>query len=191
MDFPGKDDLMARYHGYADDELLQILRHPTDYQSTAIEAAHEVAEARGIDIPAVQVRDGKRKLSLFPLISSEEKVVKLIKSMQRLLYLIALIPLITAALSFADGYPALAVAYTLIALLWGACALLSVSRRKPTIVWLFFPLVACMLILRYMTAGWPVGLKTTDWLVAAIAFFLLVYLILYFKTLLQTVSRPG
>lgn len=185
MEFPEKDELIARYQKYTDEELLAILKNPNDYQWVAVEAARKVASERGLEWAELPIDHPAGGFSIFPRLSNPENALKLIKSLQRLLYFVALIPLITAALSFTDGYPALAFVYGGIAVLWGVLAMLAVRRKRHQMVLLLFLLFIFMLVLRYVTAGLPVGFKLVDWVVAVIALGVLIYILLYFKILVR------
>ncbi|WP_372776334.1 hypothetical protein [Mangrovibacterium sp.] len=185
MKYPEKDELLNRYENYSDDELLAILRNPGGYQEQAVEIARGIAEQRGLNVAAGISEDAGQRTSIFPHLSTPEKSMKLLRSLQRLLYFVALIPLITGALSFADGYPSLAIAYVSLALLWGAVAFMAVSRKKHTMVLLLFLLLGFMLVLRYITAGLPVAASVADWFIMVLAIVLLVYVLLYFKKLIR------
>jgi hypothetical protein len=185
MEFPAKAELVNRYRKYTDDELMNILNHPDDYQAVAVEAAREVAEARGVEVTSASARTPKRKASIFPVFSSPVKALKLVKSLQRLFYFVALIPFITGALSFADGYPSLALVYGGIAILWVVLAFLAVRRKRHQMVLLMFLLLLFMLVTRYMTAGFPPAVQTVDWVVFGIVLVALVYLLACFKILIR------
>lgn len=186
MDFPSKDELLVRYQEYSDEQILAILKRPKDYQRDAVEVAHSVALQRGLDLAILQSHAKATKTpALFPSITTPEATRKLLKSIQRILYLVALIPLLTGALSFTDGYPSLAFAYGVLAVIWGALAFLSLKRRRHQMVLLLFLLVIFMVVLRYMTAGLPVQFGALDWTVTAIAFFMLLYLLSLYKFLIH------
>jgi len=185
MDFPEKEELVDRYQNYTDEELLAILQHPKDYQEAAVDAAREVAFERGIEWAEVPADSTKSGFAFFPRLSNPENALKLIKSLQRILYFVALIPLIAGALSYTDGYPTLAIAYGGIAVVWGVLAMLTVRRKRHQMVLLMFLLLVFLMVLRYITAGLPVDLKTVDWTVWGIAFVVLVYTLLYFKILVR------
>lgn len=185
MEFPEKTDLIDRYQKYTDEELFAILNHPKDYQDVAVEAAREVAEARGLEFEVAARESHDSKFRIFPTFSSAEKAMSLIKSIQRLLYFIALIPFITAAMSFTDGYPSLALVYAGIAIMWAVIAFLAVRRRRHQMVLLLFLLFIFLMVLRYMTAGLPVDAQIVDWVVFGIIFLAVVYLLVYFKILIS------
>ncbi|WP_163713126.1 hypothetical protein [Mangrovibacterium lignilyticum] len=185
MSFPGKEELIDRYQKYSDQELMEILQNPNDYQKNAVEAAREVAEDRGLDLSGSEINAPKSSSALFPGFSSPDIARKVIKSLQRVLYLVALVPLVTAALSFADGYPNLAIAYGFTAVLWGALSFLAVRRKRHQMVWLLFLLLSFLLILRYLTNGFPIDFRLVDWTVFAIALGVLIYVLLYFKVLIR------
>ena len=185
MDFPEKEELVTRYQNYTDEELLAILEHPKDYQEAAVDAAREVAFERGIEWAEVPGGTGQPGFTFFPRLSNPENALKLIKSLQRILYFVALIPLIAGALSYTDGYPTLALAYGGIAIVWGVLAMLTVRRKRHQMVLLMFLLLIFLMVLRYITAGLPVDLKAVDWTVWGIAFAVLVYTLSYFKILVR------
>jgi len=191
MDFPGREELIDRYRAYSDDELLAILKYQKDYQDLAVEAAREVAGERGIEWEDLSVDQQPSAFSIFPQPANPESVIKLIKSLQRVLYFVALIPLITGALSFTDGYPSLALAYGATSVLWGLLAWLTVRRKRHQMVFLLFLLTIFMLVLRYITTGLPFGFKLVDWVVVAIALGLLIYVLLYFKILVRDYFRKN
>lgn len=185
MEFPGREELIDRYQKYSDEELLAVLKHAQDYQELAVEAAREVAESRGVDIASIQSQTHKHRPSIFPGFANAEKAMKLIKSIQRLFYFVALIPFITGALSFTDGYPSLALVYGGIAILWAVVAFLAVSRKRHQMVLLMFLLLIFMLVTRYMTAGFPPAVQTVDWVVYGIILVAILYLLVYFKILIR------
>jgi len=185
MDFPEKEELVTRYKNYSDEELLAILQHPKDYQEAAVDAAREVAFDRGLEWAEVPANNPKAGFAFFPPLSNPENALKLIKSLQRILYFVALIPLIAGALSYTDGYPTLALAYGGIAIVWGVLAMLTVRRKRHQMVLLMFLLLGFLMVLRYITAGLPVDMKTVDWTIWGIAFVVLVYTLLYFKILVR------
>lgn len=185
MDLPEKEELVTRYQNYTDEELLTILQHPKDYQEAAVDAARELAFERGIEWAEVPAGPTKTGFAFFPRLSSPESALNLIKSLQRILYLVALVPLIAGALSYTDGYPTLAIAYGGIAIVWGVLSMLTVRRKRHQMVLLLFLLLGFMAVLRYITAGLPVGLKVVDWTVWGIAAVALVYILLYFKFLVR------
>jgi len=189
MEFPEKRDLVDRYRHYSNEELEAILENSSDYQDVAVEAAREVALERGIDVSTIHPVKHAQTNRFFPGVKSPDRIEKLIKSIQRLFYFVAIIPLITATLSFTDGYPSLALVYGGIGVVWAVLSFLAVRRRRHQMVILMFLLIGFVLVLRYMTAGIPDGMRWVDWLVGGAGIFTLVYLMLFFQFLIRNLRR--
>lgn len=187
MKFPDKAELLERFSQYSDEEIRRILTHAKDYQQAAVEAAQEIARSRGLDLEVAVQGEKPSGFSIFPQMGNSQFAEKVARSIQRVLYMIALIPLGTAALSWVDGYPSLGIAYGLLAIVWAMAAFFALSRRKHQIVLFFFPLIAAMGILRYLTAGLPLHMTGIDWAVAAICLAVLIYLVLFYKTILKSI----
>ncbi|PTN10041.1 hypothetical protein [Mangrovibacterium marinum] len=189
MEFPEKAELIERYQKYTDQELLHILKHPEGYQDLALEVARELAHDRGLSPEEGKAAGASSRGGIFPRFTDAAKARNLIKSIQRLFYFVALIPFITGALSFADGYPSLALVYGGIAVLWAAVAFFAVQRKKHQMVLFQFLLLIFMLVTRYMTTGFPPAVQTVDWLIYGIILLSIVYLLVYFKILIRDYLR--
>lgn len=186
MKFPDKAELLERFGQYSDQQLLQMLRRPRDYQPSAIEAATDLARERGLEWTPDSAPDTKPVFSLFPHFRDAQQARKTAQSIQRLLFFVPLVPLLSAGLQWIDGFQLLAVASVLLALSWGLLTYFSFSRRRHQLVWLFFPLLALLLLLRFQSTGFPFQASLTDWLVVTIALIVLVYLLLFYKSTLKS-----
>ncbi len=189
MDFPEKDELLSRYEEYTNEELLQILKNKSHYQNVAVEAAAEIARERGLNPEAISEESAPLRSRLFPEFNSAEACIKILKSVQRILYFVALIPLLTGALAFTDGYPSLGIAYVFTSVMWAGIVFLAVKRKRHRMTLLLFLLLVFLLMMRYMAAGLPVNTGLVDWVIGSLVLLLLIYLIAFFGRLIHNCGR--
>lgn len=186
MKLPDKAELLERYSQYSDQELLQVLRHSRDYQQAAVDAATDIAKERRLAWTVDSATESQSRFSLFPKISDPKRAAKVAQSIQRVLYIVALVPVLFAALYWVDGYSLLAFAAGVIALCWVLAAFFSLKYRKAQIVWLFFLLISLLLSVCFQRAGSLLPLNRMDWMVISIGLIVFVYLLLFYKSILKS-----
>ncbi|MDD4191457.1 MAG: hypothetical protein PHI28_09000 [Mangrovibacterium sp.] len=118
MRLPDKESLLECFEQYTDDQLMEVLRNSKHYQDQAVEAAVETALKRALIHSRQDLFSGEfnrgTPLSkhFFPLLDAKQ-TSKMMSSLFRILYLVAVIPVVFLVLRIVEGD-------FLQAVLWGA-----------------------------------------------------------------------
>lgn len=98
-----------RYLTFSDSQIKEILRNHKNYQEAAVNAAVKIAIERQLihseqDLlaPEYQYQPAFSR-TIFPVITDEYQHKKLVASIFRILFLLAIVPLVFGALKFSEG----------------------------------------------------------------------------------------
>jgi hypothetical protein len=186
-----------RYTGKTDNEILDILRHRSNYQEAAVSAAMQLAIERGLissehDLlsPGFRQADPPR-FRLFPPIANVQHSQRLIGSIFRLLYLLSLVPLIDALMSFVNGKTDRMLEAIAVGVFW---AVLCFLFRKTGHILLMGLMLVVLIFVLTLSSLWILGqapVNLVDWLMALVGTILPAYLILYVRQLMQAGRDKG
>lgn len=196
MEFPDKESLRRRFENYTNDQLLDILKHPKDYQEAAIEAATELALERGLinsryDLAGPEFRPAEASgTKLFPVLNTPEQNRKLRSSLIRILALVTIFPVMYAILSFAGGNTQNVLLSGAFSLVWGSAVYLTSRTKNPVLTYvLFFLFYAGVVLALYSDSRSFLQSNTTDLIIRLLAFLLINYVILYLRALLLRLNN--
>jgi hypothetical protein len=194
-----RDHYYERYTNYSDQQIKEILKNHHDYQELAVTAAIKIAIEREIihsdqDLmaPEYQTRANHQKTA-FPEVSNAFQHNKIVRSIFRILFFVAAIPIIFGILKYAEGQLTMTYLGIGIGLIWLVLTFALLKTRKPAIIFIqiFFilPLSVFLALQLIKQEIFPV----TDMLVLFILTALVVYFLLYLRKLFLTVPEklPG
>ena len=192
MEFPDKESLRGRFENYTNDQLLEILKHPKDYQEAAIEAATELALERGLinsrfDLTGSEFRPAEISgTKFFPVLNTPEQNRNLRSSLIRILALVTIFPAMYAILSFAEGNFNKVILSGAFALVWGSAVyLVSTTKNSALTYFLLFLFYAGVAFTLYSNNGSFSQPSIADLIIRLLAFLLITYVILYLRVLLR------
>lgn len=190
-DIPTNIDYAEKYKTINDQQLTDILIHRDQYQPQAAQAAIGEAIRRGIlnseqDLFSPEFNAPKKaKAYFFPVIHREEQKSRIRAGLHRLLYIIALLPIIQAGKSYLQQQWTELTLFASVALLWIMLNFL-LARQKNFITWI------SMLLISVMATAYTLRLLLTsgffqwiDGLVAFTAFFFVFYALFFIRNLNQ------
>ena len=188
-------ELEKRIRSRNDAELIEVLKLRDSYTPEAVEFAIDEALVRGLiastedlKLPRFQTDESSRK-SLFPYLHEEKQFVRVFSSLTRLLYLIAVLPLIVGVLKLTDLHVVNAVSFLIIGGTWLLLSILTAKKKDPRLplllILVFFAGLALTLSDTYLLAR----LKLDDFVVIGIAVVVVLYVLLYLKLLLARRKR--
>jgi len=186
-----ESDFQERYKGYSDEAIREILVRRKDYQEAAVKAAVAEAISRGIihseqDLFAEEFNPPARKIfQLFPSISKTEQKEKILASIYRLFFLAGIVPLIFGGINFYKH----ALVPGIVFLAAGAVALFFNFRlsRTKNLFYLNGLLLIVLAAFGY-TLYSIVNLntrETMDFIVAVSAFLMLIYCLLFARSIIK------
>lgn len=180
-----------RYSAYTDEEIMNILRNHKDYQENAVDAAVKIAVERKLiqseqDLlsPGFQ-QVTPRHYTLFPPISNEFHRKKLIGSIFRFIYLLALVPVIYGFLSYAEGKFDRVAGAVGVAVLWAGLSYLFRKSGHAVLMVLLLIILSSVLAFSVTQVFGRTPLAVLDLLMAVTGTVLPAYLIVYAKQLLR------
>jgi len=190
MQLPDKESLTARFDQYTDEQLMDVLRNRRDYQEQAVEIAIGIAVKRRLiydrqDLFSAEfnpIQTSSKKF--FPLLH-EKQSAKMLTSILRINYLIAIVPLVFAVLNFAEGKVLHIILWGIGALVWTGLTMLIEKKQESRFVFLLAALFFCFHIIYFISNRYtfkPGVMDVTVYLMAVLLFF---YLISYLYILLR------
>ena len=185
-----KMNLYERYSTYTDIQIVEILRKHKDYQETAVDAAVKIAIERKLinseqDLLAPEYQNTKSSgFTLFPEINNEYHLQRLIGSIFRFLYLLALLPVIYGILNYAKGELNQTFLGIGVGLIWFFLAIvLNRTRNSFVFNFLFVLLFVVSAITGYIILKQPT-FQILDLVMLLVGTLLPLYLLLYLRKLI-------
>ena len=195
MQFPDKESIKSQFEQYSDDQLIDILRNQQAYQKLAVEAAKEIALCRGLmqnqsDLPTTKPSNKKRKShSIFPSLNTPEQEERMIQSLLRIFYLATLFPLIFAFLSYAAGNKTNLLTFGGVAILWILFVYQAGKTKQAVYIYALLFLLVTGPVLLFLMNQAPFPPRPIDLLIWILSFLLMLYLLLYAKSLISRRSN--
>lgn len=186
-----------RYSGQADDEILKILRSQKNYQEAAVAAAVKVALERNLihseqDLLSSEFHEiVHHRFSLFPPILNAYHRKKLIGSIFRFIYLLALVPVIYGIMMYAEGKTGQMLGGFGVGILWAVLSFLFRKTGHLFLMVIMLLVLAFILMITSFRVIEQAHLNVLDLLVAVTGTVLPAYLLLYANRLLQAGKNNG
>ena len=184
-------DYLEKYRHLNDSEIRDILIKRKSYQEKAATAAIQEAIRRGIiqseqDLFSEEYREtSSPRFLLFPTIQKQEQKKKILSGIQRINYILGIIPLIFAGINFFDGKIISSVIFACAGVLW-----LFLNYKLPKTKNL--SVISSMFIILCLALGYVIyfvsllePLSIMDIAVTIIAFFVSFYCLLFARSLLK------
>ncbi len=194
MKFPDKESLLSRYKDYSDDEIIQILKKQKSYQKEAVEAATEIALERSIISNEQELKSDKYNLGdtsgfvLFPRLNTAEQAEKVLKSLSRILYLLAVVPIIYALLNYYGGDTMKAIIWMLIGVIGFVLIQGLVKKKQSGFSWILIFLILGVVSYFLLSSNLIRVFSIIDWIILVISVTVIVYSILYIRFILKDKS---
>jgi len=183
-----------RYVDFTDSQIKEILKNHRNYQEPAVSAAVKIAIERDLihseqDLLGPEYQSiPSAGLSLFPEITDFYQYKKVVASIFRVLFFVALIPIIFAALKYSEGQLDMTFMGAVIGIIWAFLTFILLKTEKI--------LVANIQIFLIIVALFGIGyriliqntVQVTDLLILVIGTLLSLYFLLYLKQLIK--SKP-
>jgi hypothetical protein len=180
-----------RYEDYPDSRIMEILKNHKNYQDSAVDSAVKIAIQRGLihseqDLLGPEFQNNRNfGFKLFPPISDEFQRQKLLASLFRFVYLLALVPLIFGILSYAKGEQFQAL-IGVGAGLFGLLMSVLLSKTRKPVFWL---VLLAELIVIAATVGQKIltakPILVLDLVMLLIGTLLALYILLYLRKLIR------
>jgi hypothetical protein len=182
--------LAIKMSEYSDEEIISILRKHKLYEPKAQEIAIAEAIRRGIihseqDLFSENFRTEPSRFTLFPHPEKKETMLKIVRSMSRALLLAGVIPIVFGVLKFQVFKYAEGSALVFAGLIWITSAWLIFSRQEKKFL-------TPMLVIAILSAVYVArilfllkGLKVMDYVVPSILFVVILYSLVYLRSLLR------
>lgn len=188
-------ELKERIGNLTDEALIDLLRQRNAYEPVAVEVAIEEAIKRGVlqseaDLDLAQfVVSEKSAKSIFPHLTTALQFSKVFSSLTRMLYLIAVVPLVIGLLELTESNFNEAAFLLLIGGSWLTLSVLLARQKKA--VFAFALLGILVVALGYMALQKMAfsGLQLADWVVYATGILLIVYVLSYLAVLVNRYQR--
>lgn len=191
----GPTSFYERYADFTDSQIKEILKNHRNYQESAVTAAVKIAIERGLihseqDLlgPEYQLKPSVG-LSVFPEITDAYQYRKVVASIFRVLFFIALIPIIFAALKYSEGQLNMTFMGAGIGIIWAILTFLLLKTEKMLVA----NIQIFLLIFALFGIGYRILIQNTvqltDLLILVIGMLLSLYFLLYLKQLIK--SKPG
>ena len=191
----GPTSFYERYADFTDGQIKEILKNHRNYQESAVSAAVRIAIERKLihteqDLlgPEYQSKPSAG-LSLFPEITNAYQYKKVVASIFRVLFFIALIPIIFAALKYSEGQLNMTFMGAGIGIIWAILTFILLKTEKMVVA----NIQIFLLIFALFGIGYQIliqnTVQVTDLLILVIGTLLSLYFLLYLKQLIK--SKPG
>jgi len=185
-----KMNLYEIYSNYTDYQIIEILKKHKDYQETAVDAAVKIAIERKLinsdqDLLAPEYQNTKPAgFTLFPEITNEYHLQRLVGSIFRFLYLLAFLPAIYGILNYAKGELNQTFLGIGVGLIWFSLAIL-LNRTRKSIVFIF---LFVLLFVVSASTGYIIFkqqiFQIIDMVMLLVGTLLPLYLLLYLRKLI-------
>ena len=191
----GPTSFYERYADFTDSQIKEILKNHRNYQESAVTAAVKIAIERGLihseqDLLGTEYQlKPSVGLSFFPEITDAYQYRKVVASIFRVLFFIALIPIIFAALKYSEGQLNMTFMGAGIGIIWAILTVLLLKTEKMLVA----NIQISLLIFALIGIGYQIliqnTVQVTDLLILVIGMLLSLYFLLYLKQLIK--SKPG
>lgn len=178
-----------RYSEYTNGQIKEILKNHKNYQEAAVLAAVKIAIERGLihseqDLMGPEYQSQSSSgLSIFPAITSYYQYKNITASMYRILFVIALIPIVFGVFKYSEGQSELSIAGFVVGIVWALLTYLLLKTEKASIVWA----MVLMVVLVSVVAGFWIFTQEKivylDFLMLAIGAILPLYFTFYLRKL--------
>jgi hypothetical protein len=192
-DNPGS--FYERYADYSDSQIKAILKNHRNYQEPAVGAAVKIAIERQLihteqDLLGPEYQSvPSAGLSIFPEITDAYQYKKVVASIFRVLFFVALIPIIFGALKYSEGQLNLTYIGVGLGLMWILLTFLLLKTERMLIANIqIILLILALFIIGYRLLLQPT-VQVTDLIILVIGTLLSLYFLLYLKQLIK--SKPG
>jgi hypothetical protein len=188
------NELREKMTHYTDQEVIEILRKRKSYEPEAARIATDEAIRRNLihseqDLFSTKFSEQPSSLTLFPCPEKLESRDKIIRSISRMLMLTGVIPAIFGVLKFPAGKYPEGIAMLAAGLLWIFASFMISSRHDKR----YWP---PLLVIGLLSAGYVTrmlllvrGLRVMDYVIPAILFALVLYLLFFLRALLNKPSE--
>lgn len=181
-----------RYLAFSDSQIKEILRNHKNYQEAAVNAAVKIAIERQLihseqDLlaPEYQYQPSFNR-TIFPVITDEYQHKKIVASIFRILFLLAIVPIVFGALKYSEGKLDMAYLGVGAGFLWALLSYLLQRTGKSAVHVLMITIV----IFVFFGFGYRLLLQETfrafDALILIVGTLLPLYFLFYLKKLNQT-----
>lgn len=187
-----QNSFSERYSEYTNGQIKEILKNHKNYQEAAVLAAVKVAIERGLihseqDLmgPEYQTKPSAG-MSVFPEITSYYQYNRVTASISRILFIIALIPVVFGVLKYSEGQSELSIAGFLVGIAWAGLTYLLLKTKNGAVAWVMTLMVALVSV---VAGSWILSKEKIvflDLFMLAIGTILPVYFIFYLKKLQRT-----
>lgn len=184
-----QNSFYERYSEYNDGQIKEILKNHKNYQEAAVLAAVKIAIERGLihseqDLMAPEYQTKSAAgLSVFPVITSYYQYQKVTASIFRILYLLALIPIVFGLFKYSEGQSELSIAGFVAGTVWALLTYLLQKTKHGAIAWV---MTLFVVLLSVVAGSWIFSKEKIvflDLFMLAIVAILPVYFIFYLKNL--------
>lgn len=191
----GPTSFYERYADFTDSQIKEILRNHRNYQESAVTAAVKIAIERGLihseqDLLGPEYQSvPSAGLSIFPEITDAYQYKKVVASIFRVLFFMALIPIIFGALKYSEGQLNMTYIGAGLGIIWAILTFLLLKTEKMFIA----NIQIVLILLALFGIGYSILLQNTfrvvDLFVLVIGTMLALYFLLYLKHLFR--SKPS
>ncbi|MDP2890616.1 MAG: hypothetical protein Q8P34_16840 [Bacteroidota bacterium] len=192
-DSPGS--FYERYADYSDSQIKAILKNHRNYQEPAVGAAVKIAIERQLihteqDLLGPEYQSAPSAgLSVFPEITDAYQYKKVVASIFRVLFFMALIPIIFGALKYSEDQLNMTYIGAGIGIVWAILTFLLLKTERMLIANIqIILLILALFIIGYRLLLQPT-VQVTDLITLVIGTLLSLYFLLYLKQLIK--SKPG
>lgn len=191
------ENLEKRIRSLNDADLLQVLKLRDSYTPEAATIAIEEALSRGLigseeDLEQAQFQpDATPGKSIFPYLNEKKQFQRVFSSLIRLLYLVAVLPLLFGVLMLTDHQFVNAVSFLVVGGAWLTFSVLANKYKDSR-----FPLVLILVLLSGIALTLSdnyllTRLHLTDFVVIGLAIAIMIYILLYLRVLLVRRKRQS
>jgi len=191
-DNPGS--FYERYADYTDSQIKAILKNHRNYQEPAVGAAVKIAIERQLihteqDLLGLEYQSvPSAGLSIFPEITDAYQYKKVVASIFRVLFFVALIPIIFGALKYSEGQINMTYIGAGLGLMWILLTFLLLKTKRMLIANIqIILLILALFIIGYRLLLQPT-VHVTDLIILVIGTLLSLYFLLYLKQLIKSKS---
>ena len=182
-------NLDERIRSLSDDDLVELLKMRDHYQSEAVAIAIEDALNRGIifseqdlEMPKFQP-DQSHSRSLFPHLNKEHQFQKVFTSLIRVLYLIAILPMLFGVLKLVEYELPFGISLLVLGLAWVFLCIWLQKNKNSQIPWMLAGIFSIGVGVVFYNQTIVSTLNLTDHFVIGLAVILVFYILTYLQVL--------